>query len=75
MAQSSSSPARPAGAPPACAVAGYDDSTWRHVALPHDWGREDLPGRVDDHEYPVIGEYMTDCVYGRWVLDVRVVGE
>jgi len=25
-------------------VPEYDDSKWRNIDLPHDWGIEDLPG-------------------------------
>ena len=46
--------AAPNGTSSPCASSTFDDTTWRMLDLPHDWSREDLPPREQDHEYPVI---------------------
>lgn len=47
---------------PAPAKAGFDDSAWRKLDLPHDWGVEgafdiDLPGETGKLPWPGIGWY------------------
>lgn len=46
-----------------CVSPGLDDSSWRWLALPHDWSREDLPARDVDTEFPVL-----DARYGAWKI-------
>jgi beta-galactosidase len=46
-----------------CAAPAFNDTSWRAVELPHDWSREDLPPRAEDHEFPVVA-----VRYGSWKL-------
>jgi len=60
-----SRPKRPQEDPPhspACAQAGFDDSVWRSLDLPHDWAIEgpfdiQLPGKTGKLPYPGVGWY------------------
>jgi hypothetical protein len=41
----------------------FDDSAWRTLDVPHDWGIEDLPPRTEDTTAPVLGPR-----YGTWAF-------
>lgn len=45
-------------------IAGFDDSKWRTVDLPHDWSIEDLPGRQSPFDSAAIGQVSTGFTVG-----------
>ena len=45
-------------------AADFDDSGWRRVELPHDWGVEDMPGRGTPFDPEAIGQVQSGFTWG-----------
>ena len=45
-------------------AADYDDSRWRRLDLPHDWGVEDLPGKGTPFDPEAIGQVQSGFTRG-----------
>ncbi|QOL32810.1 glycoside hydrolase family 2 protein [Bifidobacterium eulemuris] len=54
------------------AAAGYDDSTWTHVTLPHTWNAEDTCNGVLGDMRRTVGWYRTHLNIDAGALDGRV---